>query len=233
MSAHLFYLADLQQKDIEFDEEASKHMAVLRLQPGDAIHVTDGKGHIATAHVVSGHRKRITAQVAEKNFTPQMHRQVAMAVSLTKNTARFEWFLEKATELGVGHIIPLVCARTEKQKLRMDRMHNILVSAMLQSKQLWLPRLDEPMLFKDVCQLPAEQKLIAHCALQQKSRLQECNGTQSSLLLIGPEGDFTSEEIQLALSHGFKPVSIGSTRLRTETAAVTGAAWLMLTGAHE
>lgn len=156
---------------------------------------------------------------------------IQIGVSLLKNVSRFEWFLEKATELGISKIIPLKCERTEKQQFRMERLHSILESAMIQSQQVWMPVLSEPKNFPDfVSEVKADQKFIAHCEPGTKKRLNEMMNTNtgSVLILIGPEGDFTKEEIKLASQSGFIAVELGETRLRSETAAVAAAALLKL-----
>ena len=137
--------------------------------------------------------------------------------------------MEKATEIGINEIIPLICERTEKEKFRFDRMNGILVSAMLQSQQTWLPHLHQPTSFDDVIrQASQEQKLIAHCLPDLKQQLSSAVPHLSSLILIGPEGDFTQKEITAAIEQNFIPVALGETRLRTETAGMVAAALLRL-----
>jgi 16S rRNA (uracil1498-N3)-methyltransferase len=146
---------------------------------------------------------------------------------LIKNTNRFEWFLEKATEIGVSEIIPIICERTEKQNFRHDRMKNILISAMLQSQQAWLPILHEPIKFLEVVKNSSQQnKYIAHCSEEEKKELSNETSRKSSIILIGPEGDFTKNEIELAIENKFVPVTLGDTRLRTETAGMVAAVLL-------
>jgi 16S rRNA (uracil1498-N3)-methyltransferase len=153
--------------------------------------------------------------------------RIAIGISLVKNTSRFEWFLEKATEIGVAEIIPLQCARTVKEKFRFDRMEQILTSAMLQSQQCWKPMLHPPTAFDKALELSFDHKMIAHCVEEEKQQLSSLvHDVRSKLILIGPEGDFTSTEIANALQHGFTPVSLGHTRLRTETAGLVAAALL-------
>ena len=150
-------------------------------------------------------------------------------MSLLKNSNRFEWFLEKATEIGVAEVIPLLCERTEKQHFRYDRMKNICVSAMLQSQQVWLPALSEPASFASVCEAGNyRQKLIAHCMEGEKKTLAGVGDASSQIILIGPEGDFTEREVELAKENGFMAVSLGHTRLRTETAGVAAATLMLL-----
>jgi len=150
-----------------------------------------------------------------------------------KNSNRFEWFLEKATEIGINEIIPLICERTEKQKFRYDRMKGICTSAMLQSQQVWLPILHEPRPFNHLTieQFKQSQKFIAHCIEEKKRNLSDLvnDSLPSQIILIGPEGDFTPDEIQLALQNHFIAVSLGETRLRAETAGVVAATILRIT----
>jgi 16S rRNA (uracil1498-N3)-methyltransferase len=168
----------------------------------------------------------------QEQFIPRTGRKTSIAISLLKNANRFEWFLEKATELGITEIIPLICDRTEKQHFRFDRMQNILTSAMLQSQQAWLPLLHQPVgfgqLLKQEDVIDNTQKFIAHCIPGSKKSLAELVNPSlpSQIILIGPEGDFTSEEIAFATEHYFIPVSLGDTRLRSETAGMVAAVLL-------
>jgi 16S rRNA (uracil1498-N3)-methyltransferase len=223
------------QKTIVLDEDTSRHVVqVLRMQNGEQLNLTDGKGHLLTAVITDNHKKHCTVQVEEVVVHPAAEKKVVIAISLLKQTNRFEWFLEKATELGVAAIIPLVGARTEKEKFRQDRLQQILVSAMLQSQQTWLPVLHEPLayesLFTQADVTGIAHKFIAHCEEQQKTELvnELAAAKGSRIILIGPEGDFTGEEITLALSAGFRPVALGDTRLRAETAGVVAASLLCL-----
>jgi 16S rRNA (uracil1498-N3)-methyltransferase len=171
----------------------------------------------------------ILSTESEKESQPT----VSIAISITKNSSRFEWFLEKATEMGVNEIIPLLCERTAKEKFRYDRMHGILVSAMLQSQQTWLPKLHQPTNFDAVVEKAShEQKFIAHCLPEQKQQLSSAIYQQSSIILIGPEGDFTPREIVTAIATGFVPVALGNTRLRTETAGMVAAALLKISSSN-
>ena len=150
---------------------------------------------------------------------------------MLKNPGRFEWFLEKATEMGIREIIPIICERTVKQHFRYDRMKSICVSAMIQSKQVWIPKLPKPVIFTSLFEdISYKQRFIAHCADKEKKSLSSIldKGLDPTLILIGPEGDFTNDEITIANRHDFHSVSLGETRLRTETAAVAAAAVLTL-----
>jgi 16S rRNA (uracil1498-N3)-methyltransferase len=233
MSRPFFFVEDLNDKKIVLNEDTSKHMInVLRMQKGEEILLTDGKGKKATAFIIDDHRKKCVVEISLIEEEKPKEKKLAVGISLIKNSSRFEWFLEKATEIGVSEIIPLICARTEKEKFRHDRMQNILISAMLQSQQCRLPFLHEPLGFEKALQLSFEQKFIAHCEENSKRSLspEDRNSSISQLVLIGPEGDFTHEEIESALKNNFVPISLGNTRLRTETAGIVAAALL---GVHQ
>lgn len=209
------------------EEETARHIAqVLRMKEGDCLHLTDGKGKVATAKIISIGKKTCEVFISEIQDAPNSTKNIAIAVSLLKNAGRFEWLLEKSAELGINSIVPLVCKRTERQQFRQDRLQNILVSAMLQSRQAWLTILPNPVDYMDFIQETTyENRYIAHCEEEEKTSLSTLikPNQKDSLVLIGPEGDFTMDEIQAAIEKGFKPVSLGNTRLRTETAAITAA----------
>jgi len=217
--------------DVVLDEATSKHVVqVLRMQNGEQLQLTNGKGILFTVEIIDNNRKRCTVKVLETFDIPHSPLHITIAISPVKNNTRFEWFLEKATEIGVTEIIPLVCTRTEKAAFKFDRMKSILVSAMLQSQQCWLPVLHEPTKFNALITSAAhQQKFIAHCIDDAKRNLADLNNESlsSKIILIGPEGDFTPEEIILALQHHFNAVSLGNTRLRTETAGIVAATLLM------
>lgn len=232
MALPFFYIDNYSgQKQIALDEDTSRHVVqVLRMKTGEQLNLTDGKGSLLTCEITDAHKKHCTVEVRAKTDSPQPLKQVSIAISLLKNTNRFEWFLEKATEIGVSEIIPLICERTEKEKFRHDRMNAICISAMLQSQQCWLPVLHEPVEFDNIIsKASSAQKFIAHCDdSSNKNNLSAFQPFNSSTILIGPEGDFTSKEIEEALQNGYQPVSLGETRLRTETAGVVAAALLCL-----
>mgnify|MGYP006278263521 CR=1 FL=1 len=233
MSHTLFFVPDaLTDKTvILLNEENSKHaIQVLRLKQGDFIELTDGKGHWAKAVITQEHRKQCQVQVQDLQLLPRASRQITLAISLLKNRNRFEWLLEKVTELGVARIIPLLCERTEKESARVERMQAILQSALLQSKQVWLPELTAPQSFSSIqnWKLKEGDAFIATCDSLPKQSLASLALTsqKNSLICIGPEGDFTEQEVALAMTNGFKPVSLGTTRLRTETAGVVAVSLL-------
>lgn len=216
---------------ITLSEPTSKHVVqVLRMRPGEGLQLTDGKGLLLTAEIAEDNRKKCTVKIVQSIQLPAPARETCIAISLLKNSSRFEWFLEKATEMGISRIVPLVCKRTEKQHFRAGRMQNILVSAMLQSRQCHLPILEEPAGFADWVKKEAAdyRKYIAYCGeenAKQPFHLQ-IDSSSGQLIAIGPEGDFTEAEIQSALEQGFVTVSLGETRLRTETAGLVAAALL-------
>ena len=236
MALPFFYTEFISSADsiVVLNEENSKHIVqVLRMAEGRQINITDGLGTICTAEIVEAHKKKCTVKIIDTLKQIDPAKKVCIAISPVKNSSRFEWFLEKATEIGVTEIVPLICERTEKQYLKYDRLRGILISAMLQSQQSWLPVLHEPIKFeKFVEENKSNHKFIAHCEEQNKTSLKEITGQLSneiitqSLILIGPEGDFSKEEIAIALQNNFVPISLGQTRLRTETAAMVAATLL-------
>lgn len=211
---------------LELDEDTSRHVVqVLRMQEGEQLQLTDGRGSLLRANIIHAHKKHARVQILRQELQPAPTQKLAIGISLLKNASRFEWFLEKATEVGVTEIFPLLCTRTEKERFRFDRMKGILVSAILQSQQCWLPVLHEPaeldqLLAKDACSGYTD-KFIAHC-LSEKQRI-PLPASGNAVVLIGPEGDFTEEEIEMALSRQFVAVSLGNNRLRTETAGLVAA----------
>jgi 16S rRNA (uracil1498-N3)-methyltransferase len=228
MALPYFYFEKIDADTLTLDEDVSKHITqVLRMKAGEALLVTDGKGTKAKAIITDDHRKRCVVKIERRETEKAATPTVCIAISLIKNAARFEWFLEKATEIGVSEIIPLLCDRTEKEKFRQDRLQNIVTSAMLQSQQCWMPKLQEPIPFQKLIEDDKyHQKFIAHCLENEKQSLHSILQPQSSIILIGPEGDFTQKEIALAIDHNYVPVTLGKTRLRTETAGIVAATLL-------
>jgi 16S rRNA (uracil1498-N3)-methyltransferase len=253
MSLPFFYIeqSDPQSSLITLNEETSKHVVqVLRMKAGEQLQLTDGKGNLLLAEINVAQKRNCVVRIINKTFTSSSIKKVTIAISLVKNASRFEWFLEKATEIGVQEIIPLICERTERQHFRFDRMKGILVSAMLQSQQTWLPVLHEAVKFEEYIRQvtwsdeyekagvgsrqtgasDGAYKFIAHCEDGNKQSIKQTMEAGASMytILIGPEGDFTPNEIQLATENNFIPVSLGETRLRTETAGITAAVLLCI-----
>ena len=235
MALPFFYKEDinLTTTNVVLDEATSKHIVqVLRMQNGEQLQLTNGKGNLFTAEITDDNRKKCAVTIIKKSEIANHTSKISIAISLIKNTTRFEWFLEKATEIGVTEIIPLVCERTEKTNFKIERMKSILVSAMLQSQQCWLPVLHKPVkLVTLINQSKIEKKYIAHCEDENNKQPlinKLINQSTNKLILIGPEGDFTKNEIELALQNNFIPVALGETRLRTETAGVVAATLLCI-----
>ncbi len=233
MALPFFYSEDIKNdvKQFTLNEDTSKHVIqVLRMQIGEQLQLTDGKGNLFTAEISDDNRKKSVVKILSCHYQPRSEKSISIAVSLIKNSTRFEWLLEKATEIGVSEIVPLICSRTEKQHFRHDRMKSILVSAMLQSQQSWLTKMNEPIKFSTFVQQPFEgQKFIAHCEKDEpRNELTTHQPFQKAIILIGPEGDFSPDEIELAIINHFTPVALGQTRLRTETATVVAATILKL-----
>jgi 16S rRNA (uracil1498-N3)-methyltransferase len=233
MALPFFYIDTVSADTLVLNEETSKHIVqVLRMQNGEQLQLTDGKGNLFLAEITDNNRKRCAVTIKQTNNNQPAAANVCIAISLLKNANRFEWFLEKATEIGVSEIIPLICDRTEKTAFKYERMNGILISAMLQSQQIFLPVLHEPVKFGRFIskQFDNTSKLIAHCE-DETNKVQlhhQINKSSNQLILIGPEGDFTKQEIELALQNNFTPVSLGETRLRTETAGVVSATLLSI-----
>jgi 16S rRNA (uracil1498-N3)-methyltransferase len=234
MASPYFYFANLAAMPDAFalNENSSRHIVqVLRMKPEEDLRLTDGRGLSVLAKISEANKKKCFVHIIEKKIKEPPGRRIQIALSLLKNTSRFEWFLEKSAELGVSEIIPLKSVRTEKQQFRMDRMQGILESALIQSQQVWMPILHEPRIFNScVEQVMADQKFIAHCDTGEKRKLSDLinRNCDSLLIMIGPEGDFTDEEIKFALGHQFVAVELGENRLRSETAAIAAAAVLKL-----
>nr|WP_294777217.1 16S rRNA (uracil(1498)-N(3))-methyltransferase [uncultured Flavobacterium sp.] len=206
-----------------FDKEESKHIIkVLRKKEGDILFVTNGLGFLFKTEITIASDNKCTVKINsfEQQAKPKFH--LHLAVAPTKMNERYEWFLEKATEIGIQEITPIICEHSERKVIKTDRFQKILESAMKQSLHLYLPQLNEPISFKDFIKKKNEgQKFIAHCEETDKKSLKnELKSKEDITILIGPEGDFSVKEIQLALEQNFIPISLGQTRLRTETAAV-------------
>lgn len=221
---HIFYTPELSGKTYILDETESKHcVRVLRLEKGDEITLVDGRGGFFTAEIADPNTKRCAVNVTKSDLNFGLRNfQVHLAIAPTKNMDRIEWFLEKATEIGVSRVTPLLCRHSERKEIKRDRLEKVMVSAMKQSLKAYLPQLDELTKFSDFVRQPFEgQKFIAHCEEQHRELLKNALiSNKNYLILIGPEGDFSPEEIEMAIAAGFVPVSLGDSRLRTETAGV-------------
>ena len=203
-------------------EETSKHcIQVLRMKEGDSIDLTNGVGTIFESIITLAHKKNAVVQIKSQRSIVAPAQKMVLGISLLKNAVRLEWLLEKATEMGIHTIVPLLCERTIHERFKTDRMQNILQSAMIQSQQAWLPQLPKPTDYTTFLNTyTASQKLIAHCEPGHKISIKELHPEQDCILLIGPEGDFSPNEIQQAIQQNYQAIHLGNTRLRTETAGL-------------
>jgi 16S rRNA (uracil1498-N3)-methyltransferase len=222
---NLFFAGSITPADQQFilDEENSRHcIQVLRMPTGDKLLLTDGKGHRYEAIISVADKRHCVVQVQNFTHVQKQIPQINIGISYIRQSSRMEWFLEKVTEIGVDHIYPLICERTAKEHYKPSRLQQIIISAMLQSQQYYLPCLHEPLSFSSFLeQNLAGQKFIAHCMEGGKKALQNVIQTNAeALVLVGPEGDFTRQEVDMALHQNFIPVSLGDNRLRSETAGV-------------
>jgi len=232
MQLPFFFQENLPEAEtFKLSEETSRHIVqVLRMRENENLLVTNGKGQVLTTRLIKANKKNAEVQIISESVFPQIAPPINIGISPIKNTNRFEWFLEKTTEMGVSSIHPIICERTEKSHFRFDRMKNIMVSAMLQSRQSWLPILHEPVNFKMIIEDQRyKNKYIAHCIEGEKNHLNKevISNRDQIVILIGPEGDFTKEEVTDALENNYVPISLGETRLRTETAGIVAAVLLL------
>ena len=207
----------------QLSEDESKHaVRVLRLNEGDAIDLLDGRGGLYTATVADANPKRCQLRITHHETVPPRPYFTHVAVAPTKNLDRMEWFVEKAVEIGVERISFLRCARSERRELKLERLEKIAISALKQSGQAWLPQLNELIDYAAfVASVAPETTFIAHLEAGERTALaQVASAGLGCCVLIGPEGDFTPAEINLALGRGIRPVTLGASRLRTETAAL-------------
>lgn len=223
---YLFYTPDIDIHPELPEEEAAHCLRVLRLSRGDKITLTDGKGYFYEAQISVASAKRCSVSILNKTFQPFYWRgHLHLAMAPTKNMDRTEWFAEKATEIGIDEISFLNCRFSERKVLKVERIEKIVVSAVKQSLKARKPQINEMTSFdKFVRQDFPGDKFIAHCYAGEKPLLKDVlSNEKDTLVLVGPEGDFSPEEVELALSCGFRPVSLGMSRLRTETAALVAA----------
>ncbi|TBW29249.1 16S rRNA (uracil(1498)-N(3))-methyltransferase [Gramella sp. KN1008] len=222
----LFYNPKISEKDTQvvFQRDESKHIAkVLRKKEGDILNITNGEGLLFEAEIITSDIKQCVAKIISVDKQPPPPYYLHMIVAPTKMNDRFEWFLEKAMEIGVHEITPVICEHSERKVVKLNRFERVLQSAMKQSLHFRMPRLNEPVSFSDFVNSEVEgDKFIAHCEDEaEKAYLQKkLNPGTNVHILIGPEGDFTTTEIEMARDKGWVPVSLGDSRLRTETAAI-------------
>mgnify|MGYP000569044459 CR=1 FL=1 len=221
----LFYSSKIDNSisQFTFSEEESKHITkVLRKKEGDILNITNGKGYWFEAKIISDNLKKCTVEIFDTTKTHPTKHWLHIAVAPTKLNDRFEWFLEKATEIGVNEITPIICDRSERKTIKIERLKKVVQSGMKQSLQTYLPKLNEAISFKEfMANSHAGLCFIAHCEDDEKLDLKRRIAPDKDItILIGPEGDFSKSEIEMAYEKGFLPVSLGRNRLRTETAAI-------------
>ena len=221
----LFYNQNIEANTLKFSfpKDESRHIIkVLRKQVGDSLNITNGKGYLFEAEITIADQKNCVTIIKNTVLQPAKNYQLHLAVAPTKMNDRYEWFLEKATEIGVTSITPIICDHSERKIIKVERFEKIIQSAMKQSLNCYLPVLNEAIRFKDyIKQEFSEQLFIAHCEeLDKKSLKSQLQPKQNLTILIGPEGDFSVKEIEMAIQNKFIPVTLGETRLRTETAAI-------------
>jgi len=202
--------------------ETSKHcVQVLRMQEGASIDITNGVGEVFNATIQIAHKNNSQVSIQGYQSIAASKQKITLGISLLKNAVRLEWLFEKATEMGIHRIVPLLCERTIHERFKMDRMQNIIQSAMIQSQQAWLPSLSEPIEFKAfINTYKASVNLIAHCEPTDKKNIKEIIAVEDVNLLIGPEGDFSNSEITTATQRNYTSIHLGPSRLRTETAGI-------------
>jgi len=229
----MFYCPDLQNINILSEDESAHAIKVLRLKSGDIVEVIDGKGLLCKAKIILANPKHCEFEIIEKNKVKKTHEyDLHIAIAPVKNIDRFEWFVEKATEIGIEKITPILCSFSERKTLKIERSEKIIVAAGKQSRQLYFPKIEELTNFNEFVinsvNLPV-QKFIAHCYQTEKPFLKSvCSPAKDTIILIGAEGDFSCEEIELAEKFGFISVSLSDSRLRTETAGVVASATFQL-----
>lgn len=223
MEKVIFYAPRILNNNILPEEESAHCIRVLRKKEGDEILITDGLGHFFDARIEIAHPKKCQVSIVQTKEVPkQWDNFLHIAFAPTKNLDRIEWFAEKATEIGIDKITPLLCRYSERKEIKLPRIEKILVAAMKQSQKAYLPVLDEMTSFSGFLKQPFDgRKYIAHCYPAKKELLKSVyKKNENVLILIGPEGDFSEQEVEEALQNGFEPISLGNSRLRTETAAL-------------
>ena len=220
----LFYVPNISGAEVILDETESKHaIRVLRLSEGTQIQLIDGNGGFYEAKIIDPNPKKCKLSITQSNLNfGKRNFRIHIAIAPTKNIDRFEWFLEKCTEIGIDEITPLLTKHSERKIIKPERLEKILVAAMKQSLKAYLPKLNALTQFKElITKTKVKNKYIAHCYKGNATHLKNLTKkSEDTLILIGPEGDFSLKEIQLANENGFEEISLGSSRLRTETAGV-------------
>ncbi len=233
----LFYHPEISEgsEEIWFPRDESKHIVkVLRKKEGDLLHLTNGRGYLFETEIISANHNNCVVKVLSANKQPAPPYKLHLAVAPTKMNDRYEWFLEKATEIGIHEITPVICDHSERKTVKLNRFERVIQSAVKQSLNTYFPVINEPVTFSEFLQKnQSTQKFIAHCeeGKERFSLKSQVEINSEVIILIGPEGDFSPQEIEQALQNDWKPVSLGQSRLRTETAAIVACHTVAL--AHE
>ena len=233
----LFYHPEISEgsEEIWFPRDESKHIVkVLRKKEGDLLHLTNGRGYLFETEIISANHNNCVVKVLSANKQPAPPYKLHLAVAPTKMNDRYEWFLEKATEIGIHEITPVICDHSERKTVKLNRFERVIQSAVKQSLNTHFPLINEPVSFSEFLQKnQSAQKFIAHCeeGKERFSLKSQVEINSEVIILIGPEGDFSPKEIEQALQNDWKPVSLGQSRLRTETAAIVACHTVAL--AHE
>jgi 16S rRNA (uracil1498-N3)-methyltransferase len=221
---HVFFSNQISDSGILLSKEESQHaIRVLRLKPGDEIEVLDGIGNRYHTSFAGELKKQCLLKVLSTEKVPARNTNLHVAIAPTKSVDRYEWFLEKATEFGIETITPIICNHSERKVVKMERSIKVLIAAMKQSRNAWLPELNVETSFNAFVKQPAtttEQRYIAHCYKTDLPHLKDEIEPGKITILIGPEGDFSENEVELAVKSGYKEISLGQSRLRTETAGI-------------
>ncbi|MBS1681137.1 MAG: 16S rRNA (uracil(1498)-N(3))-methyltransferase [Bacteroidetes bacterium] len=219
---NLFFQPGISQGIHHLDREESHHaIRVLRMSEGQQLHLTDGLGTFYVARITKPDPKKCEFEITENKLAKPKKFHIHIAIAPTKNADRIEWFVEKATEIGVDQISFMLCKNSERKVINHERIEKVAISAMKQSQQAWLPKIRKMTPFKEVMSFSANQKMIAYVDSSNPKHLHSVAKPEKRyLVLIGPEGDFAKEELELALQNGFEKVSLGQNRLRTETAGL-------------
>ena len=217
----LFYCPEILENSYYLNSEESKHcIKVLRKNEGDLINLIDGSGGFYEVKLTIASQKKVHFEIVKSWKEEARDYKLHIAIAPTKNNDRLEWFLEKATEIGIDEITPIICHHSERKVVKEERLKKIILSATKQSLKAKIPKLNSAISFKEFCSIKQEADcFIAHCELQEKTSFKSVIA-KNALVLIGPEGDFSNQEIDLALANNFTPISLGNSRLRTETAGL-------------
>lgn len=224
-----FYAPDIESTGLLPESDSAHCCRVLRMKEGDEVVVVDGNGKRFVCTIIDAHPKRTAVEIiSEESVLPHWKIGITLAVSPTKHSDRMEWMLEKAVEIGIDRVVFLRCQRSERKTINLDRLEKMMISAMKQSLKAVLPQLEDAGCFRRFVDSVPEtsQKFFGYCSSEypRKEFVRECEGGKDVVIMIGPEGDFSPEEVEYAVARGFIPVTFGESRLRTETAAVYGVA---------